>query len=127
MEKNNLCEGVVAQMMDTEAWGNISGYFPFSEAQLEKYTDKLDWKEVSDNTNNRHFAAVTSHRASSDVIHFYKSDFVQNIRFFKSDFPGGSVANCHEWASEAYYFILMSWAFLLSSLPMTGNEPSTLL
>ena len=26
MEKINLCEGVVAQMMDTEAWSNISGY-----------------------------------------------------------------------------------------------------
>lgn len=42
MEKINLCEGVVAQMMDTEAWGNVSGDFPFSEAQLEKYADKLD-------------------------------------------------------------------------------------
>ncbi len=51
MEKINLCEGVVAQMMDTEAWSNISGNFPFSEAQLEKYADKLDWKEVSGNTN----------------------------------------------------------------------------
>ena len=51
MEKINLCEGVVAQMMDTEAWNNISGNFPFSEAQLEKYTDKLDWKEVSGNSN----------------------------------------------------------------------------
>lgn len=51
MEKINLCEGVVAQMMDTEAWGNVSGDFPFSEAQLEKYADKLDWKEVSGNTN----------------------------------------------------------------------------
>lgn len=51
MEKINLCEGVVAQMMDTEAWGNVSENFPFSEAQLEKYADKLDWKEVSGNTN----------------------------------------------------------------------------
>lgn len=51
MEKINLCEGVVAQMMDTEAWGNVSGNFPFSEAQLEKYADKLDWKEVSGNTD----------------------------------------------------------------------------
>lgn len=51
MEKINLCEGVVALMMDTEAWGNVSGDFPFSEAQLEKYADKLDWKEVSGNTN----------------------------------------------------------------------------
>lgn len=51
MEKINLCEGVVARMMDTEAWSNISGNFPFSESQLEKYADKLDWKEVSGNTN----------------------------------------------------------------------------
>lgn len=51
MEKINLCEGVVARMMDTEAWSNISGNFPFSEALLEKYANKLDWKEVSGNTN----------------------------------------------------------------------------
>ena len=46
----NLCEGVVAQMMETEAWSNISGDLQFSEVQLEKYADKLDWQEVSGNT-----------------------------------------------------------------------------
>ena len=49
MEKINLCEGVVAQMMETEAWSNLSGKYAFSEAQLEKYADKVDWKEISRN------------------------------------------------------------------------------
>jgi len=51
MEKINLCEGVVAQMMDTEAWSNISCNFPFSDAQLEKFSDKLNWENVSRNIN----------------------------------------------------------------------------
>ena len=49
MEKINLCEGVVAQMMKTEAWSNVSRSFPFSEAQLEKYQDNVDWDEISSN------------------------------------------------------------------------------
>lgn len=49
MEKINLCEGVVAQMMETEAWSNISSTFAFNEAQLEKFEDKVDWKNVSSN------------------------------------------------------------------------------
>lgn len=51
MEKINFCEGVVAQMMENEAWSNISDIFAFNEAQLEKFKDKVDWKNVSSNTN----------------------------------------------------------------------------
>jgi len=51
MEKINLCEGIVAQMMSTEAWANVSGEFPFSESQLEKFQEKVDWDEISGNSN----------------------------------------------------------------------------
>jgi len=51
MEKINLCEGFMAQMMEADAWSNLSSDFQFSEAQLEKYEDKLDWKEISRNRN----------------------------------------------------------------------------
>lgn len=50
MEKMNLCEGVIAQMMENEAWQNVSRDFPFSEEQLEKYEDKVDWEAVSGNS-----------------------------------------------------------------------------
>lgn len=51
MEKINLCEGIVAQMMASEAWSNVSMEFPFSEAQLEKYDEKIDWDSISGNSN----------------------------------------------------------------------------
>lgn len=50
MEKFTLCEGVMARMMEIEAWKNISGNYPFSEVQLEKFADKVDWEEISGNT-----------------------------------------------------------------------------
>ncbi len=39
------------QIMDEEAWKNLSGDFPWSEQLLEKYQDKVNWNEVSDNDN----------------------------------------------------------------------------
>lgn len=51
MEKMSLCEGVVAQMIENEAWQNLSSEFPFSLEQLEKYADRLDWEMVSGNKN----------------------------------------------------------------------------
>ena len=39
------------QIMDEEAWKNLSAYFPWNEQLLEKYQDKVDWNEVSDNDN----------------------------------------------------------------------------
>lgn len=49
MEKITLGEGLMAQMMESEAWQSISGNYPFSEAQLEKFADKVDWEQVSGN------------------------------------------------------------------------------
>ena len=50
MEKINLAEGLMAQMMEEEAWKRLSGSFGFTLQMLEKYQDKLDWNEVSENT-----------------------------------------------------------------------------
>ena len=49
MEKITLGEGLMAQMMESEAWQSISGNYRFSEAQLEKFADKVDWEQVSGN------------------------------------------------------------------------------
>jgi len=51
MEKINFCEGVVAQMMESEAWQELSCSINWNETQLEKYADKLDWEKVSRNDN----------------------------------------------------------------------------
>lgn len=51
MGKINLCEGIVAQMMETEAWSNVSGNYSFNESQIEKYADRIDWEELSGNSN----------------------------------------------------------------------------
>lgn len=40
----------MAQMMEAEAWQSISRNYPFSEVQLEKFADKVDWEQVSGNT-----------------------------------------------------------------------------
>lgn len=51
MEKVNLAEGLMAQMMEEEAWVSLSGDFGFTLQMLEKYQDRLDWNEISENTN----------------------------------------------------------------------------
>ena len=50
MEKINLAEGLMAQMMEEEAWKALSESFGFTLQMLEKYQDRLDWKKVSSNT-----------------------------------------------------------------------------
>ena len=50
MEKINLTEGLMAQMMEEEAWKDLSGSFGFTLQMLEKYQDRLDWNRVSTNT-----------------------------------------------------------------------------
>lgn len=50
MEKINLAEGLMAQMMEEEAWKDLSGSFGFTLQMLEKYQDRLDWEEISGNT-----------------------------------------------------------------------------
>ena len=51
MEKTNLNDGLMAQMIEEEAWKNLSCLYPWSEALLEKYKDKVDWEEISRNDN----------------------------------------------------------------------------
>ena len=50
MEKINLAEGLMAQMMEEEAWKELSRNFGFTLQMLEKYQDRLDWDEISENT-----------------------------------------------------------------------------
>lgn len=49
MEKTNLKDGLLAQMIEEEAWKNLSSDYPWSEALLEKFKDKVDWEAVSSN------------------------------------------------------------------------------
>ena len=51
MEKSNLTDGLMALMIEEEAWKNLSADYNWSEALLEKYRDKLDWDEISSNRN----------------------------------------------------------------------------
>ena len=51
MEKTYLNDGLMAQMIEEEAWKDLSGNYPWSEAQLERYKDKVDWEAVSGNCN----------------------------------------------------------------------------
>lgn len=49
MEKTNLNDGLMAQMIEEEAWKDLSGDYPWSEALLERFKDKVEWEEVSGN------------------------------------------------------------------------------
>lgn len=51
METNNIFDGVFDRMIEDEAWQNLSSSYPFSAELLEKYKDRLDWHEVSGNSN----------------------------------------------------------------------------
>ena len=51
MEKINLAEGLMAQMMEEQAWKDLSGSFGFTLQMLEKHQDRLDWDEISGNTD----------------------------------------------------------------------------
>ena len=37
--------------MEDEAWKKLSSDFPWTERMLEKYRNKVDWEEVSNNYN----------------------------------------------------------------------------
>ena len=49
MATKNWNDDFVSQIMDEAAWKVLSGEFLWNEQLLEKYQDKVDWKEVSDN------------------------------------------------------------------------------
>lgn len=46
MEKINLNDGLMAIMLEEEAWKNLSYDFNWTEQFLEKYQDKVDWESV---------------------------------------------------------------------------------
>lgn len=49
MATKNWNYDFVSQIMDEGAWKALSGEFAWSEQLLEKYQDKVDWKEVAEN------------------------------------------------------------------------------
>ena len=49
MEKTDLNDGLMAQLIEEEAWKDLSGNYPWSKALLERYKDKVDWEAVSGN------------------------------------------------------------------------------
>ena len=51
MEKLNLNDGLMAIMLEQDAWYNLSYEFNWNEQLLEKYQDKLDWESVSRSSN----------------------------------------------------------------------------
>jgi hypothetical protein len=57
---NNKKKGIMVKTLSNdfmqkiateEAWKELSGNFQWNESLLEKYQDKVDWHEVSENTN----------------------------------------------------------------------------
>ena len=44
---NNFME----KIMEDEAWKKLSSDFPWTEKMLEKFQNKVDWEEVSNNYN----------------------------------------------------------------------------
>lgn len=51
MEKTHLNDGLMAQMIEEEAWKDLSGEYPWNEALLERFKDKVDWEAVSSNSD----------------------------------------------------------------------------
>jgi hypothetical protein len=51
MEAKKLSNEFMQHSAESAAWGNISSDYPLTESMLEKYADKLDWDEVSQNRN----------------------------------------------------------------------------
>lgn len=49
MEAKKLSNEFMQHSAESAAWGNISSDYPLTESMLEKYSDKLDWDEVSQN------------------------------------------------------------------------------
>ena len=44
-------DGLMAQMIEEEAWKDLSGEYPWNEALLERFKDKVDWEAVSSNSD----------------------------------------------------------------------------
>ena len=50
MEKNTMNDGMMASMLEEEAWKNLSYDLAWNEQLLEKYQDKVDWEGVCHNS-----------------------------------------------------------------------------
>ena len=53
MATKTLSNDFMQKMMTDEAWKELSNDFNWSEALLEKFQDKVDWSEISENRNIR--------------------------------------------------------------------------
>ena len=51
MATKALSNEFMQKISTDEAWKELSGNYNWSESLLEKYQDKVDWHEVSENTN----------------------------------------------------------------------------
>lgn len=50
-QQKALSNEFMQKISTDEAWKELSGNYNWSESLLEKYQDKVDWHEVSENTN----------------------------------------------------------------------------
>ncbi len=48
---NSLNEGMMALILEEDAWKQLSGELAWTEPLLEKYKDKVDWEAVCNNTS----------------------------------------------------------------------------
>ena len=51
MEKTSLNEGIMALILEEEAWKQLSFDLAWTEPLLEKYQDKVDWEAVCNNSS----------------------------------------------------------------------------
>ncbi len=51
MATKNLSNEFMAKVLEDAAWKELSGDFAWNEQLLEKYKDKVVWKDISDNRN----------------------------------------------------------------------------
>ncbi len=51
MVTNDLGKDFMGKALEDDAWKKLSNEFAWNEALMEKYKAKIDWKEISDNSN----------------------------------------------------------------------------
>lgn len=51
MVTNKLSNEFMEKVLNDSAWKKLSEEFQWTEQMLEKYKNKVDWKEISDNSN----------------------------------------------------------------------------
>ena len=58
METNNVNDYLMKKMIQKEAMKKISSDYPLNDELLMKYSNDLDWEEVSGNSNIKWTAAM---------------------------------------------------------------------